>query len=416
MTSHPLIAEDSAPFEHVGRIRTPFYGVFGIVSIRAAHDPVRGMIEFELRTQHPLPTREGMPTTGTSSRRTFDLHLEAAGKAGAVYVALDKRDPRRPMSAAYVFSDGQAARPTAYDLGDDRRLLRVRLSDARLRGVTYARLTAGMESYPFKDIGPGAAESVSTVFDQPLETVTGRLRRGRLTVTSAPGARVRVVIRRNGGRPTTSRYRQTALDGSATRLWQRFCPRRARYTISIRARDRYGNRRTTNLRTGRSSQCARRPHPLIAAATQPVRERGNPDLEEITDIVAVRAVHDRERASMLFRMRLARPVPRHGTFELGFRATRMSGEGDLEVSAKLTPGENSASYGINLRGRDATRVRTRIRFSKDRKSLVVRVNEPVLRDFSYSLLSADTWWYPRGGNVIHAVGADDFETPFDRAA
>ena len=413
VTSPALVAEDTAPFEHVGDIRPPFYGVAGIVSIRAAHDPAGGRIDFELRTQHPLPERAGMNVAGDVPRRSFNLHLQAAGAGAAVYVALDKNDPRRPMSASYVFSDGQTARPTAYELSDDRRLLRVRLTDARLRGVRYAHLTAGMESSPFKNIGPGSAEKVSTVFDQPLETLTGRLRRGRLTVASAPGARVRVVVRRSGGTPTVIRYRQTALGDSATKLWHRFCPRRARYTITIRARDRYGNRRTAKLRTGRSPQCARRLRPLIAAATQPARERGYSGLDEVADIVAVRVVHDRERASMLLRMRLARPVPRRGTFELGFFATSATDDGNLEVRAKLTAGESSASYVIDRRGRDATRVTTRILLSRNRKSLAVQVNERALRDFSYSLLSIDTWWYPRGGDATHANHSDDFETPFD---
>lgn len=377
MNSHPLIAEDAVPFGHIGEPQEHFSGVLGMTAIHARHDRRRGTIDFEMRVTDPVPTRAQLILV----RRNFDLSMRAVARGGETAEVGFGVPPSGTLFGG-GFGSAKPREVSSY-LSPDRRLLRFRLTDSRLRSSTFSRLVADIDTRP-DGLGPGADEHVSTFFNLPLEHLSARMREGRLTIGSAPGARLEVSIRRNRERPRVVRYRQTSLERSDTKLSYRFCPRRARYTIAIRARDIYGNRRTRALATDRSSACAPAPSPLIAAREVEFQTRdaiAGPR-RRMLDIIGLRAEHDRSDATMLFQLRLGRPLPKRPTDRFAFTlAARHPVEGEeVNTAIDVGPGGSSATYGIGFAESDPDPAGTaRLVISRDRKRLRVRVKDPRLR-------------------------------------
>jgi hypothetical protein len=249
---HPVIAHAQDPFE-TRDATGPRATVMDIVGIRAVHNRRSATMEFRMRLGRPVPERPDPPLHFGFFANTpdSDSQREAAEPLGVAVKT-------NPFRASYSVNDGPDV-PVAFSLSSDRKLLRVRVTDQRLGAGNYTYFGAGagdeldpndlLDSDDPEDLGPDHRfEHVATFFSLPLRRLSARLRAGRLTVTSVTGAHVTVIIRRNGRRPTTVRYRHSATHTSDKRLFYRFsCRGRASYKISIRARDRYGSRRSTVL-------------------------------------------------------------------------------------------------------------------------------------------------------------------------
>jgi hypothetical protein len=147
-----------------------------------------------------------------------------------------------------------------------RKLLTLRVDERALRNFSYAFLDADTTWYG-RDGDAGHTDDFDefeTYFDRPLLKVSAHLHRGRVTVTSAAGARVTVVIRSSGHRRRFLRYRQRAnrdllapQSQPHTTLRYRFsCRRSSTYTVAVHARDRYGHSRSARLRKRFGPSCS----------------------------------------------------------------------------------------------------------------------------------------------------------------
>jgi hypothetical protein len=381
----PAIANDVAPFPYA---YSDAGEVLGIVAIRAVQDRARGTIDFAMRVKRPVGVQalvNAPRSQASSGRLSLEMTASSGGLRRLVGFGLHL-GPQETKASYFVGVPGQSRQasevPGRFSLSSDEKLLRGHITDSRLRASTYSRLTAQIAGGSTSGVGPTASERVDTFFDVPLESLSARLRRGRLTITSAPGARVKVSIRRNAERPKILRYRQTDLDSWDTKLRDRFCPRRARYLIAIRARDGYGNRHEETLRPQRSLACAPTPRPLIATTRDRFEssDARGPRQRRTLDIVALRAEHDRQDGTMLFDLRLARPVPRRPVDQVNLRLSAVNAVDEHRLLARVAvnPRGPSATYRFDDLG-EPGRYDSRPFISRDRKRLRVRVKDPDLR-------------------------------------
>ena len=152
-------------------------------------------------------------------------------------------DPRGASASYRLFSErfGLPRELKArFSISRDRRVLRMRIRGARLRGAVFSALEATAFG------GRGKRETVAALFTVPLRYLSLSVTQGDfLRVYSTPGAYVRVSIRRNREKPVIVRYRQPrGLEYKKIRYRLSCRKRRTTYKIVARARDRYGNRLT----------------------------------------------------------------------------------------------------------------------------------------------------------------------------
>ena len=395
--AQPAIAEASDPSE-------PMVGSRDVVALRAVHDRQRATMDFEVRFGKPVP----VPRPRAQEYTASGLALSAVTREGlreAVRVGIGIFKGETTASYGLTINGVRTdLGPLALSISSDRKVLRAHVQHPRLGEATYASASVRTDGSNWGG-GPSSDSSdfIGAVFDLPLESLSAALSRGRLTVSSAPGALVRVSIRRNRGRPTVVRYRQDTFETPhETKLLYRFCGRRARYLVAVRARDKFGNRRTMSLRSKPSSGCAPPPRYVTARVTNPSERRG---AARPPDIVAMRAVSEPESGTMLFEMRLRRPVPRKAAqrLRLAWRADDDFDSSDSinAVGAYVDIGPRGAAashYITSVVGEPLRPVRTRFHISRDRKLLRVRVRDRRLRGLKYRNALARTVRRPRRGN------------------
>lgn len=251
-----LIAGGSDPTE-VG-VRP---GLPDIVRVAVRHDRRPGRLivamRFRAALQESYPTINGngvllnwtlWPTAGGRGGRLTqagNVNVEAhflRRRSGASYYI--EPDPPGPYTGLFKYSEAR------FSLSRDRRVARVRLSNAYLRRRTYVQADASVTA-KFDPFGWGPevlVDEAQAFFEVPLQRLRARVdvERGQLTVRSvsaARGARVAIRIVRRG-RLVARRVLRQSVDTDRIREPLKLrCRKGARYQVRIRARDRYGNRR-----------------------------------------------------------------------------------------------------------------------------------------------------------------------------
>jgi hypothetical protein len=208
---------------------------------------------FEMRLSRPVSRR---PARALRFAWRADDDSDSDGNVNAVGASI-VIGPRRTSASHYITSARyEAWRPmrSRPQVSRDRRLLRVRVRDERLRGRIYrsAFATFGRAGSPERGTSR-RFDLVKAFFPRKLEFIGLEVEEGGVTVTTAFGARVKVIIRRRGDKQVVRRYRQDSVgrEGDERAMLLRYpfsCPsRRTTYRILVRARDSFGNRRSGRL-------------------------------------------------------------------------------------------------------------------------------------------------------------------------